>query len=182
MTDYQKKLVEDNIKIAYYYVSKRRPDLHLEIEYDDCVQEACLALCSAAERYNCEDNRNARFTTYAWISIENRFKQILRMKCSDVRRANSSLYRTQSVDIFDRDRFIYLERFDNVELNIDIENFLNKEDESIREKYEIVMLNINGMSIEKIGKMLNKSGSEIFRRIKLFKRKAKEYFDDSVGN
>lgn len=62
LTDEQKKLVEDNIPLAYFLAKKIT---HLHIEYDDAVQLALLGFCNAARLY---DPEKSKFTTLASLA------------------------------------------------------------------------------------------------------------------
>lgn len=64
LTDEQKKLVEDNIPLAYLVVKRI---YHPHIEYDDAVQLALLGLCQAARIYEPE---RGKFTTLAYLAAQ----------------------------------------------------------------------------------------------------------------
>ena len=62
LTDEQKKLVEDNIPLAYFLAKKIN---HPHIEYDDAVQLALLGFCKAARLY---DPEKSKFITLASLA------------------------------------------------------------------------------------------------------------------
>lgn len=62
LTDEQKKLVEDNIPLAYF-LAKRIS--HPHIEYEDAVQLALLGFCKAARLYDPEKSKFATFASLA---------------------------------------------------------------------------------------------------------------------
>lgn len=70
LTDEQRKRVEDNVRLAYWYVARRQPHRHLfgsSMGRDDLEQEAMIGLIRAAQRFN--PNAGVTFATYAiyWI-------------------------------------------------------------------------------------------------------------------
>ena len=62
------KLVEDNIKLLYYFgnIYQKRHNLNKD-EYNDLIQTAYFGLHRAAEKY--DENKNVKFGSYAswWI-------------------------------------------------------------------------------------------------------------------
>ena len=66
LTEAQRKLAEDNIRLAYWYAGKifnREPTRLMGMDYDDCVSLAMEALCRAAHWYR-EDGGSAFATVY----------------------------------------------------------------------------------------------------------------------
>lgn len=66
LTDEQRQLAEDNIRLAYWYAGKicnREPTRLMGMDYDDCVSLAMEALCRAAHWYR-EDGGCAFATAY----------------------------------------------------------------------------------------------------------------------
>lgn len=66
LTEAQRKLAEDNIRLAYWYAGKifnREPTRLMDMDYDDCVSLAMEALCRAAHWYR-EDGGSAFATAY----------------------------------------------------------------------------------------------------------------------
>ena len=62
LTDEQKKLVENNIPLAYFLAKRIN---HPHIEYEDAVQLALLGFCKAAHLY---DPEKSKFTTLASLA------------------------------------------------------------------------------------------------------------------
>lgn len=76
MTEDQKKLVEDNMKLAYHYVHKY--GFSFGLDFDDAVQIASLGLCYAAMKF--DPSRKISFSTYAYTCMTNQFLQLNRKK------------------------------------------------------------------------------------------------------
>lgn len=74
MTDKQKKLAEDNIKLVPYVI-KTKISLGSD-EYDDLFQAGCLALCRAASRF--DESKGFAFSTYAISYIVSELKNYKR--------------------------------------------------------------------------------------------------------
>ena len=73
LTDAERKLAEDNIKLAYWYAGRiyaREPTRLMGMNYDNCVSLAMEALCRAAHWYR--EDSGCAFTTvrkrYVWAS------------------------------------------------------------------------------------------------------------------
>ena len=104
LSNEQHKLVEDNLKLVYYFARKICTNPQ---NLDDCIQEGCLGLIRAAQYY--DESRNVKFSTFAGFEIkcairsylyrnkiiripENYSKQINLYK-EEVKKAESSLSR-----------------------------------------------------------------------------------------
>ena len=96
LTDEQKKLVEDNIPLAYS-VAKRV--CHPHIEYDDAVQLALLGFCNAARLYNPE---KGKFATLAFLAAKHTIQIEERKYRNEIAKAVYS-GRSIDLDIFDQD-------------------------------------------------------------------------------
>ena len=70
MTDEQRRMVEENIKLVYYVVHKLNPPPQ---EYEDFLQEGLLGLCVACVRF--DPSKNFEFSTYAYPYIEGYVKK-----------------------------------------------------------------------------------------------------------
>lgn len=105
LSNEQNKLVEDNLKLVYYFARKICTNPQ---SLDDCIQEGCLGLIRAAQYY--DESRNVKFSTFAGFEIkcairsylyrnkiiripENYSKQINLFK-EEVKKAESNLGRT----------------------------------------------------------------------------------------
>ena len=105
LSNEQNKLVEDNLKLVYYFARKICTNPQ---SLDDCIQEGCLGLIRAAQYY--DESRNVKFSTFAGFEIkcairsylyrnkiiripENYSKQINLFK-AEVKKAEANLGRT----------------------------------------------------------------------------------------
>lgn len=69
LTPEKQKLVEDNVRLAYYVVGKYYRDKYLALgEYEDVVQEAMIGLIRAANTY--DSGKGYTFATYACRCME----------------------------------------------------------------------------------------------------------------
>lgn len=87
LTEAQRKLAEDNIRLAYWYAGKifnREPTRLMGMDYDDCVSLAMEALCRAAHWYR-EDGGCSFATAYA-LCVKSAYVRAVRHSCSDKRR------------------------------------------------------------------------------------------------
>ena len=101
LTEAQRKLAEDNIRLAYWYAGKifnREPTRLMGMDYDDCVSLAMEALCRAAHWYR-EDGGSAFATVYA-LCVKSAYVRAVRHSCSDKRRDAVS---TLSLDTLKRE-------------------------------------------------------------------------------
>lgn len=78
MNDDQKRLVEDNIRLAGFMTQKwiKRGTHHLN--YDDIFSMFSFALCKAAKTF--DPNKGVKFATYAARCMENEIKMAFRRK------------------------------------------------------------------------------------------------------
>lgn len=70
------ELFNANNKIVDSVVKKY--NLASRDEYDDLYQEGCMGLLKAINKF--QDNRNAKFSTFAYICIDNEIKMYLRRR------------------------------------------------------------------------------------------------------
>ena len=101
LTEAQRKLAEDNIKLAYWYAGRicpREPTRLMGMDYDDCVSLAMEALCRAAHWYR-EDGGCSFATAYA-LCVKSAYVRAVRHSCSDKRRDAVS---TLSLDTLKRE-------------------------------------------------------------------------------
>lgn len=68
LTDEQRKLVEDNVKLAYEFVHKK--GFTYGYEFEDAVQTALLGLIYAAMTFK---ESKSKFSTYAFIAMQSQF-------------------------------------------------------------------------------------------------------------
>lgn len=69
MNEEQKKLVEDNMNLVYFIISKYFPSY---IQNEDVIQEGMIGLCKAAMKY---DETKCQFSTFASTCILNTIRQ-----------------------------------------------------------------------------------------------------------
>lgn len=68
LTDEQRKLVEDNVKLAYEFVHKK--GFTYGYEFEDAVQIALLGLIYAAMTFK---ESKSKFSTYAFLAMQSQF-------------------------------------------------------------------------------------------------------------
>lgn len=77
MDEIQEKMVEDNIKLAYFMTNKWYHKLrNYRIEYEDIKSECLLGLVKACKKF--DSNRGIQFCTYACKIIDNQILMLLR--------------------------------------------------------------------------------------------------------
>lgn len=75
LTPEKQKLVEDNVRLAYYVVGKYYRDKYLALgEYEDVVQEAMIGLIRAENTY--DSGKGYTFATYACRCMETQLATI----------------------------------------------------------------------------------------------------------
>lgn len=65
----EEKLATDNLKLVYHVIFKTFPIPPGVLDFDDMVQEGCIALVNAARTYD----GSTKFSTYAVKCIRNHF-------------------------------------------------------------------------------------------------------------
>lgn len=177
MTDSQRKLVEENLNLAYWYVNSKQPHMSLQMEYDDCIQEALLSLCNAAMKYDSDSKFS--FTTYAIRCISNKFAEHVRRSNVNIRKANS----------FPNRVFCSEELLNNIsdfgktsDVNfVDLfERFLAKNPDMKRMiSVIIIIMRRDGMTLKEIGNELGCTSQNVSSMLKKFRCKfAKSYIPD----
>ena len=170
LTEIQKKLVEENINLAYKFVSTK--GLKYDYDYDESLSIAFLGLVKASLYYNSE---KSKFSTYAYLCIEQQFllqKRRERAKKRDILLVSLNEVQYQGVDGSE----IALE--DMLADNEDLINsvitqvtsddiLLNKLNE--REK-EVIKLLYQGKKQREVAKILNTSQPYVSRVLKKFKK------------
>lgn len=87
LTEAQRKLAEDNIRLAYWYAGKifnREPTRLMGMDYDECVSLAMEALCRAAHWYR-EDGGCSFATAYA-LCARSMYGHLVKFSSRDRRR------------------------------------------------------------------------------------------------
>ena len=89
LTDEQKKLIENNIPLAYFLAKRIN---HPHIEYEDAVQLALLGFCKAARLY---DPEKSKFTTLASLAAQHTIQMEERKYMNEVAKR---IYTGRSLD------------------------------------------------------------------------------------
>ena len=158
MTDEAKKLVEDNINLAYAVANKHRNLLASLYEYDDVVAMCFEALAIAANTYNI--SKQVKFSTYAYNVMRNNLLSIYNWQRK--KRQNVIITSLDEPQTDDKETLQSVIP-DNINLELGILN-----NETIVELYSyieelpeelaiIVKLHLKNMSFENIARQINKS-------------------------
>ena len=112
LTEEQRKLVEDNIRLAYEFV--HRKGFTYNYEFEDAVQIALLGLIHAAMTFK---ESKSKFSTYAFLAMQSQFnmeyRKIKRQKESGIINISLSEPITESEELSVED--IVAERQDSIE-------------------------------------------------------------------
>ena len=112
LTDEQRKLVEDNIRLAYEFVHKR--GFTYGYEFEDAVQIALLGLIHAAMTFK---ESKSKFSTYAFLAMQSQFnmeyRKIKKQKESGIINVSLSEPITENEELSVKDTII--ERQDSIE-------------------------------------------------------------------
>ena len=87
LTEAQRKLAEDNIRLAYWYAGKifnREPTRLMGMDYDDCVSLAMEALCRAAHWYR--EDGGCSFATAYELCARSMYGHLVQFSSRDRRR------------------------------------------------------------------------------------------------
>lgn len=76
MTDKQKQLVEDNMRLVYYLFNKLRKTEFVKINQEDLISEGMIGLIKAAKSF--KDDYGTKFATFASRCINNQFLMFIR--------------------------------------------------------------------------------------------------------
>lgn len=151
MTDEQKKLVEGNHNLIYWYLKNHG------LSVDEYYGAAAIGLCNAAMTYDAKNK--TQFSTYAYCCIENQIKMEFRHNSTKDAIPKDLLFYYESL-VPDTDGVTFLDMLfakedveNDVVLQFIIDKYLNKLKKD-RDK-TIVKLIIGGYSHVEIGKMLN---------------------------
>lgn len=175
LTDEQRKLVEDNVKLAYEFVHRR--GFTYNYEFEDAVQIALLGLIYAAMTYK-EDK--SKFSTYAFLSMQSQFnieyRKTKRQKESGIINVSLSEPITENEDLSIEDTIIENQNsIENIEAAIAIKEAYEKLND--KEKQIISMIfyaKEKEASQKSIAKKLGVSQPSVSRTIKKFREYLKE--------
>lgn len=169
----QRKLVEDNHNLIYSFLNSRNLSLN---SVEDWYGTAAIGLCKAASVF--DENRGSKFTTLAYICMDNEVKQIMRKNRKDVPVTNSINEDISNTDGCSLSEIIPDPRdcFYSVYLNDAITIATSKM--SDRHKSVLKMLVEDGLSQKAISQKLNISQGHISRIYNSFLKNIREYLSD----
>lgn len=175
LTDEQRKLVEDNIKLAYEFVHRR--GFTYGYEFEDAVQIALLGLIHAAMTFK---ESKSKFSTYAFLAMQSQFnieyKKIKRQKESGIINISLSEPVIKNEELSFED--IIVERQDSIEgieTIIAIKNTYEKLNDKEKQVIDMAFYAKEKEANQKnIAKKLGVSQSFVSRTTKKFKEYLKE--------
>lgn len=175
LTDEQRKLVEDNIRLAYEFV--HRKGFTYDYEFEDAVQIALLGLIHAAMTFK---ESKSKFSTYAFLAMQSQFnmeyRRIKRQKESGIINISLSEPIIKNEELYVED--IIVERQDsieNIETMIAIKNIYEKLNDKEKQVIDMVFYAKEKEASQKnIAKKLGVSQSFVSRTLKKFREYLKE--------
>lgn len=175
LTDEQRKLVEDNIRLAYEFV--HRKGFTYGYEFEDAVQIALLGLIHAAMTFK---ESKSKFSTYAFLAMQSQFnieyRKIKRQKESGIINISLSEPIIKNEELYVED--IIVERQDsieNIETMIAIKNIYEKLNDKEKQVIDMVFYAKEKEASQKnIAKKLGVSQSFVSRTLKKFREYLKE--------
>ena len=133
------------------------------LDWDELVSLANLGLANALDKFNINDDRNATFTTYAKIAINNEIINGIKSTSRTIRLPQAN----QTGD--DKPSTVSLrEDIDIADTNTSNNNLSTLLDTILEDRYErnlIKLKFVDGKTNEEIGKIYNKSGEGIRKKI-----------------
>lgn len=156
LNDEQRKLVEDNIKLAYHVAHR----YSLNVLDEDIFQLACLGLCKAARAF--DPKKEIQFGTFSYYCIENEILMGLRhvRKHKDVASLNAFLYTNKNGDEAEVD---LPEMSCNMESTVDLSLTIDAMKSLDARSKEILFMRMCGYTHLEIGDKLHFSRSYIQR-------------------
>ena len=175
LTEEQRKLVEDNIGLAYEFV--HRKGFTYGYEFEDAVQIALLGLIHAAMTFK---ESKSKFSTYAFLAMQSQFnmeyRRIKRQKESGIINISLSEPIIKNEELYVED--IIVERQDsieNIETMIAIKNIYEKLNDKEKQVIDMVFYAKEKEASQKnIAKKLGVSQSFVSRTLKKFREYLKE--------
>ena len=175
LTDEQRKLVEDNIRLTYEFV--HRKGFTYGYEFEDAVQIALLGLIRAARTF--KENKS-KFSSYAFLAMQSQFnmeyRKIKRQKESGIINISLSEPIIKNEELYVED--IIVERQDsieNIETMIAIKNIYEKLNDKEKQVIDMVFYAKEKEASQKnIAKKLGVSQSFVSRTLKKFREYLKE--------
>lgn len=174
LNDAQRKLVEDNHNLIYSFLNSR----HLSLDsVEDWYGTAAIGLCKAALTF--DESRGAKFTTLAYICMDNEVRMVLR-----TRRKNVNAIVSLDDELSTADGGCYLADVipDNRDFYYPI--YLNDAVEiatrklSDRDKKFIDLIINHGMTNTEIAKQFGVSQPTVSRVYCKFIKSVRDYFND----
>lgn len=156
MTEYQNKLIEDNIGIAYWMASKweHKQDI---LDREELISEALYGLTKAATKY--DETRNAKFATYAKISIDSDIIDLLRAS----KRKQPIRNTVELTDIVESSREASYEH-EHIDVLLDINTKLDKMKATHKDIFNDFY--IEGLTQEEIASKNNMSQPNVYKILK----------------
>lgn len=175
LTDEQRKLVEDNIRLAYEFV--HRKGFTYGYEFEDAVQIALLGLIHAAMTFK---ESKSKFSTYAFLAMQSQFnmeyRKIKRQKESGIISISLSEPITESEELSVED--IVVERQDSIEsieTIIVVKNIYEKLNDKEKQVIDMVFYAKEKEANQKnIAKKLGVSQPFVSKTLKKFREYLKE--------
>lgn len=175
LTDEQRKLVEDNIRLAYEFV--HRKGFAYCYEFEDAVQIALLGLIYAAMTFK---ESKSKFSTYAFLAMQSQFnmeyRKIKRQKESGIINVSLSEPITENEELSVEDTVVeYQDSIENVETVIAIKNAYEKLNDKEKQVINMIFYAKEKEANQKnVAKKLGVSQPFVSRTTKKFKEYLKE--------
>lgn len=177
LTDEQRKLVEDNIALIYFYFKR------YNIPYDSNIAMGYISLCEAAKTY--DPSRGVKFSTYAYKAIMNDYINSVRNKKKQ--QFINSMISLESIIAQDDNRDVLLSdvikspmKFDHSMITKEVIN--NLKDYLLKTPYnkrKIFEMYLRGETQLSIASKLKVSQAQVSRVIKDIQKKFKyKYYSD----
>ena len=175
LTDEQRKLVEDNTRLAYEFV--HRKGFTYGYEFEDAVQIALLGLIYAAMTFK---ESKSKFSTYAFFAMQSQFnmeyRKIKRQKESGIINVSLSEPITENEELSVEDVVVeHQDSIENIETVIAIKNAYEKLND--KEKQVISMIfyaKEKEANQRSVAKKLGVSQPFVSRTVKKFRNYLKE--------
>lgn len=163
LNDEQRKLVEDNHNLIYFYARKHHIDLE---EYYDVL---AMALCYAAYHY---DSSKGTFSTLAIRTMEMKMYNDYRSKNYDKRKISNDVVYYEENFLLD-DVLPPAEKTEHIAIrNVNYSNVINKINNLLTpDERVIVNYLIQGYNRNKISKLINRSHESVRKRVIRIKTK-----------
>lgn len=155
MTEYQTKLIEDNLGIAYWIANKWEYKQDI-LDKEELISEALYALTKAAISFDAK--KGAKFSTYAKISIDSDIIDALRAR----KRKNLVTNTVELTDVIENKETSYT--YENIDVLLDINTSLSNMKSIHKSIFEDFY--IKGFTQEEIGRKNNMSQPNVYKILK----------------